>query len=292
MTTEHSTIADAEPLLSSGRVFRLAENPLWDAQRGTLFITDIDAGELYRVTPGDADAELIYRGPKVGGFTLEEDGNLALSRESDIARFDPDAHETTGSIPAARDGRQRFNDVIALPDGSALAGSIGSDGRPTPLVHVRPGGSMTDVSGAASAIGNGFAWIAAGGLLWTDTPGRRLVRLALGSDGVRVADKAAYRVPDTATEGFPDGLTSDPTGRLYSARWAGGCVVVLDPCDAAALRWEPVGRIGVGAANVTACTFGGPSMNTLYITTAGGGLYRVTADRSGSAEFRSRIFCD
>jgi sugar lactone lactonase YvrE len=65
--------------------------------------------------------------------------------------------------------------------------------------------------------------------------------------------------------GAPDGSAVDSEGHVWNARYGGGCV----------LRIAPDGTIGrvveMPCGNVTTCTFGGPGLRTLYITTARGG---------------------
>ena len=61
----------------------------------------------------------------------------------------------------------------------------------------------------------------------------------------------------------PDGSTTDTAGGLWNAAFGSGCV----------LRFGPDGRAThlvrvPGATNVTCCCFGGPTMDTLYVTSA------------------------
>jgi sugar lactone lactonase YvrE len=60
----------------------------------------------------------------------------------------------------------------------------------------------------------------------------------------------------------PDGLTVDAEGGVWVALFGGGVV----------RRYTPEGRLDavveVPAAQVTACTFGGPRLDRLYITTS------------------------
>ena len=99
--------------------------------------------------------------------------------------------------------------------------------------------------------------------------------------------------PDGAP-GHPDGSTVDETGCLWNARYAGGCVA----------RFRPDGRldrvIELPASQVTCCAFGGPALDTLFITTAtqnlgaearakeplAGGLFAVDVGVKGVAEPR------
>jgi sugar lactone lactonase YvrE len=72
---------------------------------------------------------------------------------------------------------------------------------------------------------------------------------------------------DHGAAGKPDGLCLDTDGNLYCASFSEGVIDVYSPAAA------HIGRIGVDAAHVTSCAFGGPDMDTLFITTA--------ADKSG-----------
>jgi len=64
------------------------ENPLWDEIDQCLYWTDIPAGRLFRLDAVSGEWQRIYDGPLVGGFTLQEDGNLLLFRDHDIAQRD------------------------------------------------------------------------------------------------------------------------------------------------------------------------------------------------------------
>ena len=66
--------------------------------------------------------------------------------------------------------------------------------------------------------------------------------------------------------GSPDGLTVDSEGGVWVALWGGGAVH----------RYAPDGSlseiVSVPVHQVSACTFGGPDLGTLYITTSREGL--------------------
>jgi sugar lactone lactonase YvrE len=94
------------------------------------------------------------------------------------------------------------------------------------------------------------------------------------------------------SRGLPDGSTVDAEGYLWNCRFFGGCIV----------RVAPDGRIDriveMPVQNITTCTFGGPNLKTLYITTAmaeapagdrlAGGLYALESEVPGQPENR---FC-
>ena len=67
--------------------------------------------------------------------------------------------------------------------------------------------------------------------------------------------------------GSPDGMAIDAEDMLWVAIWGGNCVVRYDPHAGV-----EIGRVEAPASNVTACAFGGPQLNRIYITTAQLGL--------------------
>jgi sugar lactone lactonase YvrE len=81
---------------------------------------------------------------------------------------------------------------------------------------------------------------------------------------------------------------------VWNCRYGGGCIV----------RVRPDGNIDriieMPVTNITTCTFGGDSLSTLFVTTAGlgapvserlaGGLFALETDVKGQAEKRFRCF--
>lgn len=262
--------------------FELGENPLWDDRRAVLFFTDIDAGQLYRYSDSDGLAS-IYRGPKVGGFTLQRDGSLLLFRVDDLALLDPDNEEPAKSIlPFIDEGTERFNDVLACPDGSVLGGTIGRDEHSGGLFHVLPDGSHTNLW-RGTRISNGMAFTDdLRSLFWTCSSSGRVFRARYDTDDGTVGSREpVFTVPED--DGTPDGMTLDTLGRVWQARWGARRAVCLDS------EWNEVARVNVPVDNVSSVCFGGPDLATLYITTSGGGLFRAMPSATGRAEFRSNV---
>lgn len=69
--------------------------------------------------------------------------------------------------------------------------------------------------------------------------------------------------------GMPDGSAMDRDGYLWNARYGGGCVVRVAP-DGTVDR-----VLEMPVDNITTCTFGGPDLRTMFITTATGGNGRL-----------------
>jgi D-xylonolactonase len=87
-------------------------------------------------------------------------------------------------------------------------------------------------------------------------------------------------------------MTVDSEGHIWTTRWGGWAVRHLDPSG------RFVEKIDMPVERVSSCAFGGPNLDELYITTAGGQpdrdtpegtIYRVAMPVKGQREFRSRI---
>lgn len=262
------------------RAFVLGENPLWDARRGLLLWTDIEAGELWRWSPERSRAERFYQGPRVGGFTIQEDGRLLLFRERDVALLDHHGRAEP-LVPFQDEECERFNDVLAAPDGSVLAGAVGRSDTSGGLFHLSRDGALRNLF-RDSRFPNGMAIPRERGTLFyacstSATISRFDMDQAAGISGRSVIHRA---LPG---QGIPDGLTIDTDGLLWSARWGGGKVLTLSTAG------QVTGEIHLPTPNVTSVAFGGPARRTLFITTADGPVFACEPGATGVAEFPSRV---
>jgi len=96
-----------------------------------------------------------------------------------------------------------------------------------------------------------------------------------------------------AAEQNESGSAIDSAGFLWNCRFGGGCIVRLAP-DGAVDR-----VVEMPVRNITTCTFGGPDLRTLFITTASivappgdrlaGSLFALDVDVPGVPENRFSI---
>lgn len=63
-------------------------------------------------------------------------------------------------------------------------------------------------------------------------------------------------------DGIPDGMCIDKDGMLWIALAEGGAIACYDPSNG-----REIHRIKLPVRRPTSCTFGGPGLKTLYITT-------------------------
>jgi D-xylonolactonase len=268
----------------------LGENPLWNAREQRLYWTDIGAGKIHRFDPQGGRHEIIYEGVPVGGFTFQANGDLLLFRVNDLALLHPGGGVEV-MLRYADDGLERFNDVIADPEGRVFAGSIGTTNDSGGLYRVDLDGSITCLwRGTGCSNGMGFTPDLKA-FYWTCSTTRRIFRYAYDRETGELSSPVLFHQA-AAEEGIPDGLAVDGLGNVWSARWDGHGVMCHDPSG------KVFGKIEVPVAKVTSLCFGGAELDRMFITTAGGRDGSDTADGAvfgsgaahpGMPEFESRI---
>ena len=151
------------------------------------------------------------------------------------------------------------------PGGSAIPieGPVGS------LWRVEPGKPPVAVMDDLS-ITNGVAWSPD----WTKlyVVDSMLDRIYVCDFDLETGTVGPRRIFNDADDlATPDGNAVDAEGFLWSARWDGHCVARISP-DGVVDRIVPI-----PASLVTSCAFGGPDLDTLYVTTARLGIDEETA---------------
>ena len=270
---------------------KVGENPLWDDREGRLYWVDIESGRLFRLDHDSGEHECFHRSAEpIGGFTFQADGSLLLFEVDQIAQLTKSGQRRV--VARGIDGQmQRFNDVIADPEGRVFAGTIGKSDEAGGLYRVDHDGTVSLLwKGTGCANGMGFTPDLQC-FYWTCSTTRRIYIADYQRDtGTLVNRREFYRA--AIDEGIPDGMTVDRLGHVWTARWGGAALLRLAP-DA-----RLVERVELPVPCVSAVAFGGPELDTLYVTTAGGQvdddglpgtLYRFRVSDPGSLEFRSRI---
>jgi len=270
------------------------ENPLWHPVEKRLYWTDIPRGHLYCYNPATGEHRRVYEGEPVGGFTIQADGSLLLfMARGAIKVWRGGALMTViDEIPAERGSR--FNDVIADPAGRVFCGTMSSEAHLGRLYLLDTDGTLRLVlKDVQTSNGMGFTPDQKG-FYYTDSGKREIYRFKYDPWSGSISHRQLFAsVPEG--EGAPDGMTVDAEGRVWSARWGGGCVVRYN-ADGTAVEQ----RIEFPARKVASLTFGGDDLKDLYVTTAGGqdrenegpgagAVFRVRPGVRGLPEFQSRV---
>jgi D-xylono/L-arabinono-1,4-lactonase len=271
---------------------QVGENPLWDEREGRLYWTDIDSGRLFRVDHASGEHECFHRGSdKIGAFTFQDDGSLLLLESERIAVLGKDGQRRLIAEQIDSD-MVRFNDAIADPEGRVFAGSIGKTEQSGGLYRIERDGSVQVMwKGTGCANGMGFSPDLRR-FYWTcSTTYQIFVADYQRESGALTNRRLFHRA--AREQGIPDGMTVDRLGQVWSARWDGSALVYLNE------QGDVTERAVLPVSRVSSAAFGGPGLDTLYVTTAGGtwegsgpddgALYRFKVSVPGTVEFRSRV---
>lgn len=273
------------------------ENPLWHPTEKKLYWTDIPTGRLFRYDPATEQAQQVYEGRPVGGFTFQADGTLLLFRDHGNVVVWQDGKEIRTIIEQIPDEQgTRFNDVFADPEGRVYCGTMPMpkpNERPGRLYRLDPDGSIRVLlEGVGCA--NGMALtLDEAGLYFTDTKPRTIWCFDYDRQTGELTNQRPFiEVPEG--EGGPDGMTLDANGEIWSARWGGAGVFHY---DASGRLTE---KIDLPANQVTSVIFAGDDLTDMYITSAGaqdkpatgteaGALFHLKPGVKGRPEHFSRI---
>ena len=264
------TARELVPDLVAAVQAELGEGPVWDASTGQLVWVDILGRRVHRFRPEDGVDVVVLETPSdVGAVAPRREGGLVLALVDGFWLLDPGATAPRLHRPvdAARP-ETRFNDGKVDDDGRFWAGTMAYDQRPGAgsLYRLdRDGRVETMLDGVT--ISNGLAWSDdRQTLYYIDTPTRRVDAFDCDpASGAISGRRTVVQLSDDQT-GSPDGMTIDAEGALWVALWDGWAVhrYLPDGTLAAVVRM-PVAR-------PTSCTFGGPDLGDLYITSARSGL--------------------
>jgi sugar lactone lactonase YvrE len=269
----------------------LGEGPVWHPDEQALYWVDINANCIYRLDPRTSQYERLDVGLPVGCLGFREGGGLVLGTQEGFAFWEPET-QTLEQIadPEADWPETRFNDGAVDREGRFWAGTLGKEGA-CGLYRLDPDLSVHTMEKGVS-VANGIGWSPDNKTMYfTDSLPKIIYTYDFDAATGTIENRHIFsHTPDEL--GVPDGLTVDGEGFIWSARWGGWKVTRYDP-DGQVER-----SVSIPVQQPTSCTFGGPGLNELYITSArvglseaeleeqplAGDLFRLTTDVKGIVE--------
>jgi sugar lactone lactonase YvrE len=244
----------------TGPVAHHAETPVWWPGWGGLRYTDGHAGDLLTlrddgVTRQHIDDEyLAFARPRTaGGFVAVGARTLYLADEVD--------GETRAVATLLDDPAVRMNDGCCDPRGRLLTGSMAYDSTPDAGVLLRLDAALTVTTVLPkTTMSNGIAFAPDGHRLYHVDTGAQRIDVFDVVEGELRGRREFARIADD--DGSPDGMTVAADGSIWVALWGGSAVRGYAP-DGSLIE-----RIDLPVEQVSACTFGGDDLGTLFITTS------------------------
>ena len=243
----------------------VGEGPIWDADANVLWWVDIMSSELYAYDPQTGENREWNVGQHVGTVVQRASGGLMLAVQDGFAAFDP----ASGALemlaePEAHLPGNRFNDGKCDPAGRFWAGSMAyEDQSDQGSVYRLDTDHSVDKMIEDIGISNGIIWsLDARTMYYTDSLdfAIRAYDYDVATGGI---DNERVIIDIPKAMGFADGFTIDEEGMLWVAHYGAGRVRRWNPDSATVLA-----EIDLPAAGVTACAFGGPGLDQLFITSA------------------------
>ena len=274
--------SEAELLIDSHSL--VGEGPIWDADSNVLWWVDIMASRLYAYDPESGENHEWNVGQHVGTVVQRASGGLMLALRDGFAAFDPANGELQMlSDPEAHLPGNRFNDGKCDPAGRFWAGTMAYEDQSDQgsVYRMDTDGSVHKMIGEIG-ISNGLIWsLDAKTMYYTDSLdfAIRAYDYDVDTGGIR-NERVIIDIPEGM--GFADGFTIDEDGMLWVAHYGAGRVRRWDPNTAAVLA-----EIELPAASVTACAFGGPNLDRLYITSAS---FRLREDQLAQQPHAGGLF--
>lgn len=249
---------------------QLGEGAFWNHQSQTFYWVDIEGKSLNIYHPQTGQNRSLPTPSRIGTVVPADDSTAVVALEDGIYLMHTESGELEVLAPIEADQPQnRFNDGKCDPAGRLWVGSMPyAQDHPGAKVYMVRGDGSYETKIAAVTISNGIVWTAdQKTMYYIDTPTGQIRAYDFElSTGALSRERVAVEVPESL--GYPDGMAIDAEDKLWVGLWNGGAVARFDPQTG-----QLIGKVEVpGALNVTACAFGGPALDTLYITTAAIGM--------------------
>ena len=277
---------------------------MWHPEEGSLYWTDVNGFRIHRYILKSGEKKCWSFGEPVCALSLTTaPDRILVALGSRLILWRPLTDERSDfASPEPNWPHNRLNDGATDPNGVFWVGSMRNNvgrngenievsGNSGSLYRVTPDGSVS-VWDTGFGITNTLAW----------SPERKTFYCGCSLGNVIYAYD--YRDGDSSignrrpfivgvTPGLPDGSAMDEDGYLWNCRFFGGCI----------LRFSPSGKLDrvlqMPVSNITNCTFGGHSLDTLFVTTASlhardredhaGGLFEIPVDVRGLPTERFRL---
>lgn len=256
-------VAAAEPA-------ELGECPVWSVAEQLLYWIDIDGHAVLRYDPGTGRNDRCTLNARPGSMALTAvRDRLLVGLEHEVVWLDWASGEVESfvTLEEANVGI-RLNDGRTDPAGRFIVGSMFADTKARRSV-----GSLHQVSADGSTrllrpdvgVANGLAFDAERKRMYfADTPTEQIIVWDYDADSGELRNERVFFDYSTI-DGKPDGACVDTDGCYWSASVYGWAVIRITPDGDVDRRIElPVHKPSMPA-------FGGPDMQTLFVTSIGDG---------------------
>lgn len=259
----------------------LGESPVWDDRTETLLWVDIHRNEVHRFSPTAGTDQGITLGAPPGAVALRAGGGVVAAVGMGFGELDEDSMLYTEWQRVTHG--DRMNDGACDPAGRFLAGTLTEGLIPgaASLYALEPTSRQAREILPEVTLSNGLAWSPDGTTLYyVDTVLERIDAFDYDVGTARLSARRTLVNLQNAV-GRPDGLCIDSEGNLWVAMAQGRMIRCYDT------KGRLLHLVRVPSPIVTSCTFGGPGLTDLYITT---GQWPATTDQLSRYPHAGAVF--
>jgi sugar lactone lactonase YvrE len=263
----------------------VGESPVWSVREGALYWVDILGQKVHRFHPTTGVNETFDLPQEVTCVALRDRGGLVLTLRQNFAFYDP----ATGKLdmlmaPEQDKPNNRFNDGKVDRQGRFWAGTMDDVNWNAPagsLYRLNPDDTLSFIQGEV-ACANGLGWSPDNRVFYFGESFRYAI-FAYDFDIMtgRVSNRRQFAAIDHSYGAFPDGLTVDAQGGVWSVHNAVGQVVRYSQDG------EVTDVIEMPVPQPTSVMFGGEKLDTLYITSS---RQNMTAAQLAQAPLSGSLF--
>lgn len=294
----------SSPVCLAAVADRCGEGAVWSAEESAIYWTDINRFLIHRMDyPSWQLRTWVFHEPVVALALATDPSRMLVALGSRLIWWWPESDERVDHGFRLSDWPEvRLNDGRPDPLGNFWIGSmfnnVAPDGGPaerggTPgvLHRISPDGTVTEWV-RDIGISNTLCWKAAKTQFYFADSHKNEMRVydydaATGNLGESRVLLAGYE------RAIPDGSAIDRDGFIWNCRYYGGGIVRVAP-DGQIDRF-----IELPTRNITTCTFGGPNLSTLFVTSAAndteagdrlaGSLWMIETDVAGLPENKVHV---
>ena len=233
----------------------------WGGSPGGLRWVDMLAGDVMALG-GDGVVSRTHVGEVAAVIRPRAPGGAVLALKDRFVVTDGDLGQLRTVAEVELPAGVRLNEGGCDPDGRFYCGSMASNESPQAgtVYRLDPGGAVHTVLEKVT-ISNGFDFSPDRATAYYVDTTEQSIDVFDYSAGTGLVNRRRW-VEVPLDVGRPDGLTVDAEGGVWLALMEGSAVH----------RYSPAGDldavIRLPVSQVTACTFGGPGLDTLYVTTS------------------------
>lgn len=243
----------------------IGEGPRWNAAEQRLYWVDfIENQNIHSWHPATQELRTHRTDAPVTALGFRRTGDLIVATGGQIATFSVTTGRLSGFTPVDERPSMRLNDGAVDAAGRFWVGSMHSEKQSEPhgsLYRWDPDGTLHTMD-TGITVSNGLGWSPDHRTFYFIDTFRRVVYAYDYSSAMGTIGNRRVFVRTVEADGYPDGLAVDAEGHVLVAFWGGWKIVRYDP-DGKQER-----EIRFPVANPTACAFGGPDLDELYVTTA------------------------